>query len=567
MWTPISDGKSRRMFAPAADDPAKDSGKNANFSKLHKTVDLSNKSTSNLKGHLSIFMKIYNFCLLQACLPLAIAGVSQQAAGEEFLFTLSASPDHGELGSGFSAAGDVNGDGVVDVAVADRSGRVAGWFGSGMVYLVSGTDGSVIRSYVGTPAEAQGFGSSLVGLNADGDSIPDLAIGAPGQGDASGFGAGSVSIYSGASGALLTTTIGPSGALLGVALVNAGDQDGDGRDDLYAGAPGTDTVLVISGKTGAVLRTLSAGSSSNSFGVTMARVGDVDQDGRADLAVGEPGFFGDGFQAGRVVLVRSSDGTVAAEAGGSGFFNRFAHSMAPSADANGDGFSDVMVGSYSGGVAKVLSGTDLSTLVDLSLPELPIFRPLTVGGSLDIDLDGTADWLIGSPALQLKNEEPVGGIRVVSGLDRSALFEFTAEHPESGLGLSLQVMRGVGMAAGETSAGLAHVWKVEERMDLDGDGVNDDVDQIPESIMDPTVVILGVDSGVINSVDAQGVTLADRFAELGALSDYKNSAQFFVKAKQFAKCLEVSGRINPEESKKISKAAQRVHLEATRKKS
>src|SRR6478672_6412933 len=112
------------------------------------------------------------------CLSLLAAGICTHVTAEELLFSLAASADNFELGSGFATAGDLNGDGVIDVAVADRSGRVNTFYASGIVHVVSGADGSLIRNYTGVPSISQSFGSSLASLNADGDGIPDLAIGA-----------------------------------------------------------------------------------------------------------------------------------------------------------------------------------------------------------------------------------------------------------------------------------------------------------------------------------------------------------------------------------------------------
>jgi len=365
---------------------------------------------------------------------------------------------------------------------------------------------------------------------------------------------------------LLASIAGPSGSQFGASLTNAGDQDGDGLDDLYAGAPNANSskgaVLVISSSSASTLRTISTAAPVGAFGATLAGLGDVDGDGLADVAVGAPGFRVGSNQAGQVVLVRSSDGSNAAAITGSGTYNRLGESLAPAADANNDGLPDVLVGSYSGGTARLVSGADLSTLADLSVT-LPAYRRLMVGGSLDFNQDGTADWLIGSPGLKVVAGVVVGGIRVISGTDRSTLFELTASAPYTDLGLCVRVLPGLGMAAGETALrdpisrgyGLARVWKVEEIRDTDGDGIRDDIDLVMNSIMDPTVRILGVDSGVNNQLNEQGMTIADQYAELGPASDYRNSAQYFVKINELSKKLVDEGLITSKESRQIFAAA------------
>ncbi|MES2922892.1 MAG: hypothetical protein V4819_15160 [Verrucomicrobiota bacterium] len=485
---------------------------------------------------------------------------------------MAPSIDHFELGSAFSSAGDVNGDGVIDVAVADRSGKVDSKFASGIVHLVNGTNGLLIRSYTGVPAPSQNFGFSLVALNADGDGIPDLAVGSPGQKDASGVhGAGAVRIYAGSNGSLLATIVGPSESQLGSSLANAGDQDGDGRDDLYSGAPFANgaqgAVMVISSGSASILETISTPNPVSAFGSTVVCVGDLDGDGLADVAIGAPGFrLPNGNPVGQVVLVRSSDSSIVATTTGAGNSTRLGDSLASAADANNDGRADLLVGSSSGGTALIVSGADLTTITDLSIPLPRAGRRLVVGGSLDFNNDGVADWLIGSNAL-VRNAATLallGGIRVVSGTDHATLFELIATAPNTDLGSSVKVLPGLGMAAGEQSlvdpishgTGLARVWKVVEIRDADGDGINDDVDLVENSIMDPTVAILGADSGVPNRLDDQGMTLADRFAELGPKSDYSNPAQYFVTIKQLCEKMVADGLLNPAESKLISKAAQ-----------
>jgi hypothetical protein len=503
------------------------------------------------------------------------AGLCPGVSAEKLKFSLAADADHLELGTGFAVAGDLNGDGIPEVAIADRSGRVNSFVASGIVHIVSGADGAPIRSYVGVPALSQNFGSSLVTLKADSDAIPDLAVGSPGQTG------GGVRIYAGSDGRLIASSVGSAGSQTGTSLANAGDQNGDGIDDLYVGAPNANSsrggVFVISGSDGSTLREITTTASLSGFGSTVVAMGDIDGDGKSDLAVGSPGFrITGGNPAGRVQLIRSSDGAIAAETSGSAVFNRLGESMAAASDANGDKQPDLLIGSYSGGTARLVSGTDLSTLRDLSIPTLPAYQLMTVGGSLDFNEDGTADWLIGSPALQSVNGIPVGGIRVVSGTDQATLFEYTATTPDSGLGRFMRVLPGLGFAAGEPNlldplsqgVGLAHVWGILKEtdpvLDTDGDGIPDDQDEIPASVMDSTVVILGVDSKVENRVNSAGITLADRFAALGKPSDCRVLALYYVKALHLSTKLVRAGLVDKREGRRLAAAALEGVLRAKR---
>jgi hypothetical protein len=69
-------------------------------------------------------------------------------------------------------------------------------------------------------------------------------------------------------------------------VAGLGDLDHDGTDDVAIGAPTFDTVDVMSGATGLLLRRFDA--LGGSFGASLAPLGDVDGDGTTDLLIGSP---------------------------------------------------------------------------------------------------------------------------------------------------------------------------------------------------------------------------------------------------------------------------------------
>lgn len=469
--------------------------------------------------------------LLAACSCLPVHGA-------EFAFDLLPEVDNQQLGSTFASAGDVNGDGTADVAIADPGHRTAGFLASGAVFIVSGKDGSHLRTYLPeSSVSSQYFGTSLASLDANGDGVTDLAVGCPGYTGTTGYGTGTVRVFSGVDGSLLSAGFGLPGSQFGGAIANAGDQNGDGKEDLYVGASmafsNRGAIFVQSGFDGSILRTVQADITFTSFGTSLATVGDIDGDEKADVAVGAPSYRSASNYLGRVLLIRSSDGLTATQALGTGSGPRFGYTMASVPDANGDGIADLLAGSYSGGGALLLSGADLSTIRDLSVTGLATFQPVNVGGSVDFDDDGVEDYLIGSPGLNTATTpNPSGGVRVISGADSSVLFEQLATAPFTGLGAGMKPVKGFGFAFGENSLtdagtggrGIGHFWNVIHEdvppppVDTDGDGITDDVDAVVNSIMDATVSILGVNSSVTNTVDATGTTLADRFAALPAFN-------------------------------------------------
>ena len=61
--------------------------------------------------------------------------------------------------------------------------------------------------------------------------------------------------------------------------------------------------------------------------------------------------------------------------------------------------------------------------------------------------------------------------------------------------------------------------------DFDGDGVPDEDDACPNSILDPTVVIDGCDSQVSNTVLSDGCTISDEVDECAANSTVNGAFQ------------------------------------------
>jgi hypothetical protein len=242
------------------------------------------------------------------------------------------------FGHSLASLGDLDGDGVSDLAVG-ASRDNTGAYGSGAVYvLFMNTNGTVkahqkIASGVGGGPildPAGRFGTSLTSLgDIDGDGITDIAVGAIGDfsGPSSagavhiirlntnGTAKSSTKIGSGISG-------GPAlvqGDRFGSALASLGDVDGDGVMDLAVGATGDDAGLdpndPYSGNFGAVYMMLlnadgtvkrhekignGVGGGPNlisrgSFGRAITSLGDLDGDGLTDLAVaGTLSLFFDG---------------------------------------------------------------------------------------------------------------------------------------------------------------------------------------------------------------------------------------------------------------------------------
>ncbi|MCI0372798.1 MAG: FG-GAP-like repeat-containing protein, partial [candidate division NC10 bacterium] len=170
----------------------------------------------------------------------------------------------------------------------------------------SGADGSVLR----TLSNPQGgnFAGPVAGIgDVNGDGAPDLLVGVPNQ-IAGGIVTGRAFVFSGADASLLRIldNPNPSGfARFGSALSGAGDVNGDGVPELLVGAPGQGQAFVFSGADATLLLTLTR-SSSGSFGEVVAGIGDVDGDGAPDFLVGAPDQnVGGRLRQGRAFVVLS----------------------------------------------------------------------------------------------------------------------------------------------------------------------------------------------------------------------------------------------------------------------
>jgi len=101
---------------------------------------------------------------------------------------------------------------------------------------------------------------------------------------------------------------------------------------------------------------------------------------------------------------------------------------------------------------------------------------------------------------------------------------------------------------------------VDVEKDGDGDNVPDSEDEIPGSIMDPTVHVGGVDSGVENRVDERGRTIADEFAQLGDPAEARNQGDYVSRFSRLASGFRRDGRISRAEAKALHAAAIRLFV-------
>ena len=335
-----------------------------------------------------------------------------------------------QLGRSVDAAGDLDGDGLADVLVGAPFARDEG-VAKGAAVVHSGADGAPWMTLFGDNV-ADLFGQSVAQVgDVDGDGVPDIAAGAI-LADFGGVSAGRVRVHSGATGALLWAFDGGLGDRLGVAVAPAGDVDGDGFDDVLAGADLADpngsssgSAYVVSGQHGVVVLSMHGDSAGDLLGASVDGGADVDLDGVPDLLVGAPNDVVSGVSSGSARVFSGASGLVLqvmSAAGG----DEFGTSVRFAGDIDRDDLVDFIVGGrmadgggLNSGEATVFSGTG-EVMLRFSGGAVADHFGHAVASAGDVDGDGFRDLLVGAPEQDMAVLD-AGAATIFSGCDATAL--------------------------------------------------------------------------------------------------------------------------------------------------
>jgi hypothetical protein len=301
---------------------------------------------------------------------------------------------------------------------------------------------TVIHEFVGeAPGDQYGWIGRNIG-DVDGDGADDVLLSAPMKA-LGGPAAGRIYVYSGKSGKLLFTRDGKVGEQLGMSIDRAGDVNADGVPDLVVGAPGVagnkGEALVLSGRDGALLLTLSGENAGDGFGRKATGVGDVDGDGHADLLVGADLCDSFGQDAGRAYLFSGKDGALLLALDGEEDGDKFGVALC---GETVDGTTTLVIGAADAGekqggrayvVRYAARAGELLSPVDADATGVGLAR-MFVSFLGDVDGDGANDIYLSDWENNAKGNS-TGRIYVHSGRSEKRLLELTGEKPGDGFGI------------------------------------------------------------------------------------------------------------------------------------
>ena len=266
----------------------------------------------------------------------------------------AAGPDD-TLGSAVAGAGDQDRDGYDDVLVGALGDDLAG-VDAGAAFVLSGRTHRVLRRIDGGDPGG-GFGSATdATASLRGERRPDLIVGAWNEGPGDAPGGGGVHVL-GPAGERFSLAPPAGAAQFGNFFVaGVGRVDGDRIPDVYAAdyaaSGGNGFAGVYSGRDGSLIHGWPGGPSDGTGPGREA--GDVDRDGRVDLAVGS--YTAGATQAGRVDVRSGATGRVLRTVTSTTAGENLGFDAVGVGDVNRDGRPDLLLSAAEGDAVYLVAG-------------------------------------------------------------------------------------------------------------------------------------------------------------------------------------------------------------------
>ncbi len=340
------------------------------------------------------------------------------------ILVIAESDEHGDFfGWYVTPLSDANGDGVPDFAVARP---FKGNFRGG-VTVYSGADGSEIWSFCETePSAITGFSLGVID-DMNGDGIDEVVAGAP-------FAFQDITqvyVFSGADGSILHIFLDiVAESSFGYAVATQGDFNGDGVEDLVFSATSVGwpknigEVFIHSADDFSLIQSIVPPfQPAVKFGTGIAFMGDIDGRPGDELAIGSRY---DQTGPGRIQVFSYAKGGAtllySIENVDLGF-PLTGDRIDSGQDYNGDGFNDIFMGEKTQNRVRIFSGLDGTEIMTINGPKGSSFG----SGRMidDIDGDGQADLIIAGVATDGGGVDS-GRASLYSGADGSIIRRFTA---------------------------------------------------------------------------------------------------------------------------------------------
>ncbi|MCF2494591.1 FG-GAP-like repeat-containing protein [Dyadobacter chenhuakuii] len=410
-----------------------------------------------------------------------------------------------QAGYAVSSAGDVNGDGYSDVIVgAPFFDKGESNEGAAFIYhgSASGIASSAAITLEGNQNEAQfGISAASAGdINKDGFS--DIIIGAPFYSKGENKEGVAMVFYGSALGIKSNGTImevNQPDAKFGRAVEGLGDVNGDGYSDVIVGAPMYDkgqadegAGFIYHGSAGgiglAAAMILEADQAGAQYGYSLAGAGDVNGDGYNDVIIGAYAYDNGQTNEGAAFVYHGSAIGIAKNA--AIFFEsnqinaQFGWAVATAGDVNGDGYSDIIIGSYlydygqaNEGAAFIYQGSaqGIKTgAIRLESNQAEARLGISVACAGDVNGDGYSDIMIGIWQYD-KGESNEGAVVVhhgsANGITTTAASTLESNQADAGLGWAAKsagdvngdgysdiIIGANGYDKGQADEGVAFVW-------------------------------------------------------------------------------------------------------------